>query len=862
MVDGEGTSEGETCDPETALFGEKDFVERLGGGVGECGWEQQYEEHRCSHFIMLRVLRRPSSTDFRAYILRTNRVILPGTRLPLSLSRQQSDELTDALSQNLPIACFLANDAKIGSLITSKTIHEEHVFESPLKNSIVEFQSIKDSPTLLKRIKVTDEKPMEHSDVLVSLNGLIKQMNKLARVNMIRLENSMKASKSISEMFYGLPFLSEVDYPQKKALKELELTVNKAALMLPFCIEGFAHTYLQRVLESYKLSDRLSLVNRFYMDVGAAVTSKHISVARAAEAAQARSGNEVKKLAIKMLQEEVGVSQKSKVVQLRAHFDSVDLPENVKQIVDSELERMSTMSPESHEFEKVRNYLVHLQNLPFGKYAKEHFEFKEAQDILEKSHYGMQKVKDRITEFLAVKKLRGEEQKGSVLLLLGPPGVGKSSVGKAIGAALNRPVRSISLGGCSDASFIRGHSRTYTGSKPGVFVRELQRAGVMNPVFILDEIDKMGHNVHHGDPQSALLDALNDEQNNDFHDDYLDIGVDLSKILFVLTANSDARMLDPLRNRLEVIEMPAYLVSEKAEIAKLYLMPEVVRKNGLREGSIRMGDDALVGVIKHYVESEAGVRQLKKSLEKIARKLAVESLTVPESGVAMEQYEPEVLQRYLGTPLTVEPTTYHLQQPIGKVNGLSVSGFSGNVMEIEVVSMPELAGNETFEVTGNLKQVMSESVRNSRLCAARLAQEKGFAEFFHKTKLAVNFVGAAQKDGPSAGAAISIALLSLAQGVSVSANLAITGSIDLNLRIGRVGGIREKVTAAKTCEISRVCLPSSNKADWDDLPAEVRKDMTPIFVKTLGELYDVAFEKQTTPSIEPLLDTPAREITT
>jgi ATP-dependent Lon protease len=813
---------------------------------------------------MLRLLRRPASSVFKAALLRTNLVVLPGTRLPLLVGDYNTSVMLEAKAQVLPIACFLglrATDTKtIGSLVTLEKVGTELVAAAALKNSIVELTQ-RDGPNVsVKRIKATKDKPMEHSDVLISLNSLNKQMNKLARVNLSRFEGHLKGSKTLNEYFYGLPYLAEVDYAPAKALKELELAIYKAALMLPFCVEGFTFSTLQSILEAPKLTDRMGIVTRFYTEVTAAIAAKNISVVKAAEAAQARSGNEVRKLAIKMLQEEVGQSKKpSKAQELREHFDSVSLPPKTQKIVQAELERMSTMSQESHEFEKIRNYLTHLQELPFGKFAEEHFDFSEAQKVLEQSHYGMQKVKERITEFLAVKKLKKEEQKGSVLLLLGPPGVGKSSVGKAIGAALRRPVRTISLGGCSEASFIRGHSRTYTGSKPGVFVRELQRAEVMNPVFILDEVDKMGSNSHHGDPQSALLDALNEEQNHDFHDDFLDIGIDLSKILFVLTANSDARMLDPLRNRLEIIEMPPYLVSEKAQIAQQYLLPDVLQRNGLGSTAISLKDEALVGIIKNYVEQEAGVRQLKKALDKIARKLAVESLAAPSS-FTLQNYDPVALQRYLGSPLIVEPATLHLKLPIGKVNGLAVVGYGGSIMEIEAVAMPELVGNDTFEVTGNLKQVMSESVRNSRLCAARFAAEKGIGEFFNKTKIAVNFIGAAPKDGPSAGAAISIALLSLAQSLPITPNLAITGSIDLNLRIGRVGGIREKVTAAKTSEITRVCLPQGNKADWDDLPAEVRKDMTPVFVKTLAELFAVAFEKGTPASIEPSAETPCADI--
>jgi len=812
---------------------------------------------------MLRLLRRPASTDIRAALLRTNIVVLPGTRLPLPLSNSMISVMQDAAQQSLPVACFLglrATDTKtIGSLVTLEKVGQELVAEAALKKSVVEMTQRDGAYVTVKRLKPAESTPLEHADVLISLNSLIKQMNRIARLNLPRFEGHIRGSKALSEYFYGLPYLSEVDYAPKKALHELEIAISKAALMLPYCVDGFQFATLQGLLEAPKLTERLALVTRFYTEVMAAVTSKNISMVKAAEAAQARSGNEVRKLAIKMLQEEVGGGTKTKAQELRTHFDSVPLPPKTKKVVQAELDRMSTMSQESHEFEKIRNYLTHLQELPYGKFAEEHFDFSDAQKTLEQSHYGMQRVKERITEFLAVKKLKKEEQKGSVLLLLGPPGVGKSSVGKAIGAALHRPVRTISLGGCSEASFIRGHSRTYTGSKPGVFVRELQRSEVMNPVFILDEVDKMGSNAHHGDPQSALLDALNDEQNYDFHDDFLDIGIDLSKVLFVLTANSDARMLDPLRNRLEVIEMPPYLVSEKAQIAKQYLLPDVLVKNGLGSDAIVLGDEALVGIIKHFVEQEAGVRQLKKALDKIARKLAVENLTSPSSFV-QPHYDPVALQRYLGTPLTVESATFHLRQPVGKVNGLAVSGFSGNIMEIEVVAMPELTGNDTFEVTGNLKQVMSESVRNSRLCAARFAAEKGFGQFFSKTKIAVNFIGAAPKDGPSAGAAISIALLSLAQGLPISPNLAITGSIDLNLRIGRVGGIREKVTAAKTSEITRVCLPVANKADWDDLPAEVRKDMTPVFVKTLADLFAVAFEKDSSVSLEPSTEMPCAEI--
>jgi ATP-dependent Lon protease len=539
---------------------------------------------------------------------------------------------------------------------------------------------------------------------------------------------------------------------------------------------------------------------------------------------------------IRAIQRELGESDPvaSEISVLREQIEQAQLPEEPKGVALKEIDRLQQMSPAVAEYTITRNYLDWIIGLPWAKTTEDKLDLEAAERILNEQHFGLLKVKDRLLEFLAVIKLK-QQLKGPILCLVGPPGVGKTSLGKSVADALGRKFGRIALGGMRDEAEIRGHRRTYVGALPGRIIQTLRRLESRNPVILLDEIDKVGSDFR-GDPASALLEVLDPAQNNTFTDHYLDLPFDLSRVLFITTAN----WLDPihpaLRDRLEVIELPSYTAAEKLQIAKRHLVPRQLEEHGLKPKLVRFPEATLRRVIQGYTR-EAGVRQLEREIAALTRK-AARKLVGRRARSSPLSITPEVLREFLGPPRFPSESAERLTE-CGIAIGLGWTPVGGEILFVEATRM---AGKGRLTLTGSLGDVMKESAQTalSFLRSQAKALNIELSDFDqHDIHIHVP-AGATPKDGPSAGVTIAVALASLLTRRLVRSDLAMTGEISLRGRVLRVGGIKEKVLAAARSGVKSVILPEQNRNDWEEVPAEVRQKMKVHFVEKISELFPLA----------------------
>ncbi|MGA2748603.1 MAG: endopeptidase La [Verrucomicrobiota bacterium] len=519
---------------------------------------------------------------------------------------------------------------------------------------------------------------------------------------------------------------------------------------------------------------------------------------------------------------------------LRGQIDQNNLPEEPKKVALKELDRLQQMPPAMAEYTMTRNYLDWLINLPWAKFTEDKLDLAGAARLLEEQHFGLHKVKDRLLEFLAVIKLK-QQLKGPILCLVGPPGVGKTSLGKSVAEALGRKFARISLGGMRDEAEIRGHRRTYVGALPGRIIQSLRRVESSNPVILLDELDKVGSDFR-GDPAAALLEVLDPSQNNAFVDHYLDVPYDLSRVLFLTTAN----WLDPvhpaLRDRLEVIELPSYTAEEKVQIAKRHLAPRQLEEHGLKKKLVRIPDATLRRVIQDYTR-EAGVRQLEREIAALTRKAARKIVGRPGRETPLV-ITPGMLSSYLGLPTFSSEAAERIVE-FGIAIGLAWTPVGGEILFVEATRMP---GKGALILTGSLGEVMKESAQTAlSFLRNRAASMEIDLSDFDKRDIHIHVpAGATPKDGPSAGVTIVTALASLMMQRRVRSDVAMTGEISLRGRVLRVGGIKEKVLAAARSGLKHVILPAQNRNDWLDVPVEVRRKLKAHFVDTVSEVFPFA----------------------
>jgi len=546
---------------------------------------------------------------------------------------------------------------------------------------------------------------------------------------------------------------------------------------------------------------------------------------------------------LKAIQQELGEGEGNEQAELRKRVEDAKLPESVNTSAVREVDRLARMTPASPEYQMLRTYIDWLLDVPWSVTTEDRIDPVEARKVLDEDHYDLDKVKERIVEYLAVRKLKGD-MKGPILCFVGPPGVGKTSLGQSIARAMARKFVRISLGGVRDEAEIRGHRRTYIGSIPGRIVQALKQAGSMNPVFMLDEIDKVSAGFQ-GDPAAALLEVLDPAQNHTFRDHYLEVPVDLSKVLFIATSNQLGTIHPALLDRMEIIQLAGYTEEEKVHIARKYLLPRQMSEHGLPLDAMEVTDAALRVVISEYTR-EAGVRNLERQLGTIARKVAARLASRPADVPQVEKtiVDGRDVDDYLGPARFKKEVAFRTSRP-GVATGLAWTETGGDVLFIEATLLP--GGNQNIILTGQLGNVMQESARAALSHIRARARELGISpEFLAQHDLHVHVpAGAIPKDGPSAGVTMATAILSAARNVAVRQDVAMTGEITLSGLVLPVGGIREKSMAARRLGIKTVILPALNEPDLAELPEEIKRDMTFVPVETLEQVINVAMTHET-----------------
>ncbi len=608
----------------------------------------------------------------------------------------------------------------------------------------------------------------------------------------------------------------------------------------------------QSILEENSAIEKLKRLNT--------MLSREIEVLSLGQQIQQKARSEIEKVQreyflreqLKAIQRELGESdeQAAEVEEFKRRIDSAGMPEEAEKQARRELDRMAKLPSAAAEYGVIRTYLDWLVSLPWSKFTEDNLDLSHAREVLDEDHYGLKDVKERILEYLAVRKLRLErrdelqqlpvdeirrEREGVILCFIGPPGVGKTSLGRSIARAMGRKFIRISLGGMHDEAEIRGHRRTYIGAMPGRILQSLRRIESKTPVFMLDEVDKLGRD-YRGDPASALLELLDPEQNREFRDHYIEVAFDVSQVMFITTANWIETIPAPLLDRMEVIRLSGYTEGEKLSIAKDYLMPRQIRENGLRVGEVEFSDEALLQIIRNYTR-EAGVRNLEREIGRVCRKAATE---IAEGKLEDIKITPESLSEYLGKPkfIGMDEIKERTSLP-GVAAGLAWTPTGGEVLFIEATAME---GNRDLQLTGSLGDVMKESARAALSYVRSVSDKLGIdTDFWRTHDIHLHIpAGAQPKDGPSAGVTMAVTLVSLATGRPVRSDVGMTGEITLRGKVLPIGGVKEKVLAAHRYDLRKVILPKRNEVDLEDVPEEIRKQMKFVFADTVDDVLKAA----------------------
>jgi len=677
------------------------------------------------------------------------------------------------------------------------------------------------------------------------------------RVEVSLLEDDVEVSPELEALMRGVVDLFdryvELD---KKVPPEVNLTVRgveDAGRLADIVASnlGIAVTDKQDVLETFQMQARLEKLSSVLQREIEILDMDRSIRQRVRQHIDRRQKEFYLKEQMRVIQEELGGEEThlSELDELREKVRALDLAEAVEERLLKDVERLERMPPGSPEISVLHNYLDLVVSLPWRESSDDITDLRAAEKVLDEDHHGLRKIKERILEFLAVRQLT-KSPKGPILCFIGPPGVGKTSLGRSIARALNRKFVRVSLGGVGDEAEIRGHRRTYVGSMPGRIIKGLREAGTRNPVFLLDEIDKMSSDFR-GDPASAMLEVLDPEQNKHFSDHFLEIPFDLSEVLFITTANVFYSIPRPLLDRMEVINLPGYTAEEKMVIAREFLVPKQLQDHGLTSQHIEITKPALATIISRYT-SEAGVRNLERSIAGVCRKVARD---VVKGKTRKMTVAPNRLDDLLGPP-RYKPDEGHKEPLIGVANGLAWTEVGGVLLTIEVITMP---GKGNLNLTGQMGDVMQESARAALSYARSNAEALGIpVDFRDKLDLHIHIPkGAIPKDGPSAGISMALAIISALAQRPIRSDVALTGEITLRGRILPIGGLKEKVLAAHRIGIHTILLPEDNQPDVADIPADIRKRLTFKFVKTMDEVIALALLPRSGAILLPAIAEPA-----
>ena len=772
-----------------------------------------------------------SRADFFPSLPLRDIVIFPGMIIPLFVGRDKSIRaLNEVMKTNKKIILVTQKNAEIDDPV------EEDLYSVGCESKILQLLKLPDGTVKvlvegIDRIKIIETKnekeifmcsmevvkdKIDSKEDLLSLSiAIIRKLEKLTNLN----------KKISTELFTNLK-------EQKNPSKIADLIAGQLNISI---------FEKQKLLETIDLKSRLEkLMNHINNEINVIGVEKRIR-GRVKTQMEKTQREYYLNEQMKAIQKELGDIEdgKDEITNLQKAIIKAKMSKEASTKCLSELKKLKSMSPMSAESTVVRNYLDWMIELPWNnKDKKLDINIKQAKEILDQDHYGLDKVKERILEYLAVQKRVGKV-KGTILCFVGPPGVGKTSLGKSIARATGRKFVRVSLGGIRDEAEIRGHRRTYIGSLPGKIIQQMKKAGTKNPLFLLDEIDKVGID-YRGDPSSALLEALDPEQNITFNDHYLEVDYDLSDVMFVTTANT-LDILAPLLDRLEVIRIPGYTEDEKINIANNYLIPKQIKNNGLKEEEWNVDQDILKDIIQGYTK-EAGVRNLEREISKLARKTVKNILT-------SESKKFEINSKNLSDYLGVKKFKYdeiESDNKIGVATGLAWTEFGGEILKIESAMMP---GKGKMQITGKLGDVMQESVKAAKSYVRSKSLEFGIIPpIFEKKDFHVHVPeGATPKDGPSAGIAMVTSIVSSITGIPIDKNIAMTGEVTLRGHVLSIGGLKEKLLAAHRARISRVIIPEDNKKDLAEIPKNILDDLKITTVKTVDEVLKVALVKELIP---------------
>jgi ATP-dependent Lon protease len=768
----------------------------------------------------------PSIPEELPIVRLLNGVIFPGMLAPLTVTNPLDIELIDGA---------LNSDRMIGLLAQKDEDTErpgpEGLYEVGLVALIQKMLQLPNGDRRLlvrglSRMKVSEWKQQE--PFLIASVEEIEEPEEISDTLRVRNQALLDLMRRLVEISPQLP---EEVYVQALNLDHPGSVADMAASILNLEVEE-----RQQILETIDLEQRLRLV----MLLVTRELEQHELTQRMQESARDELGEAQREYflrqQLKAIQQELGEGEEQRpdLVELRQKVEAAEMSPEAREAAERELERLETMNPAAAEYNVSRTYLEWLTEVPWVNSSETKLDILEAQKILDEDHYDLEDVKERIIEYLAVRKLR-KEIKGPILCFVGPPGVGKTSLGRSIARATGREFHRISLGGVRDEAEIRGHRRTYVGALPGRIIQGLKRVGVNNPIFMLDEIDKLGSGAgFRGDPSSAMLEVLDPEQNDTFSDHYLEVPIDLSNVVFITTANMLETIPPPLLDRMEVIRLPGYTQREKLKIARTYLVPRQRQEHGLTAEQFSISDAALEEVINGYTR-EAGVRNLERQIGALARKIA---RRVSEGDADPPNVSMRNLEKLLGPRLFYSEVAERTGQP-GVVCGLAWTQSGGDILFIEATKMP---GAKQLTLTGQLGAVMKESGQAALSWVRAHAEELGIdPEFYASTEIHLHVpAGAVPKDGPSAGVAMAAAITSLLTGRMVKPNVGMTGEITLRGKVLPIGGVKEKIVAAKASGLDTVILPARNRPQVEEISREHTEGLTFVFADTIEQVLDAA----------------------
>ena len=762
-----------------------------------------------------------------------NTVLFPAQIIPIYIGREQSLQLINDMSGNDDKTIVVVSQ-KDGSVEHPKSEDIYHlgtlatvmkVFSMPDKSKSVIVKGI-------KRVKIT-----KLSQDYPYFKGNVGDLTEVNQVT----DDIQHITSNLKNLFANLidiaPYLSDEQSNIISNIQDPSKFSDKAISLLNISTQE-----KQLILEELDVSKKIEKV--------LVIVNKEIQKIELGDKIQADVQDEISKSQkeyylreqMKAIQKELGEDESNiELNELQEKVKKAKMPKDVRKVADKELKRLQKIPSHSPEYTVSRTYLDWLIELPWKKESKDNEDIKDAFNILDAEHYGLNKVKERITEHLAVRNLKrsrskkGEAIKSPILCFSGPPGVGKTSIGKSIAKSMGRKFVRISLGGVRDEAEIRGHRRTYIGALPGRIIASLKKAGTRNPIFMLDEIDKLGMDFR-GDPSSALLEVLDPEQNFSFNDHYLEVDFDLSNIMFITTANRIDRIPGPLHDRMEILDFTGYIHDEKLQIAKKHLLPKVIKDNGLKAKEIKFEDDSISLLIESYTR-EAGVRNLERQLSNVCRKVAKDIAVGDKKKVHVI---PEVVHEYLGAKIFFSEVAERCNKP-GVVIGLAWTAFGGDILFIEASKMP---GKGVLKLTGKLGDVMKESAQAAFSYIRSNAKTYGIDQNFYK-KYDIHIhvpAGAIPKDGPSAGVAMISSMVSLLTDKPIKNYLGMTGEISLRGNVLPIGGLKEKSTAAHRAGLKHIIAPFLNEKDLEEIPAKVKKDLKITFVKEVEDVIKLALD--------------------